>query len=104
MNDRLSKLRGLVDKNPSQPMPRYGLAMELKRLERTSEAVREFQVLLSHSPDFVAAYFQLGGALVRAGREEEARQVYSAGLSKAGAAGDRRAADELAAALAELDD
>ncbi|HSR70401.1 MAG TPA: tetratricopeptide repeat protein [Acidobacteriota bacterium] len=102
--DKISKLRRFIEKKPEDPFPRYGLAMEYKRLERNAEAIEAFGDLLERFPDYTAAYYHYAGTLVRAGRQEEALQTYRRGMEVADANGDAHAKEELEAAMNEIAD
>lgn len=96
--DRLSMLLSMVASKPGDPFPRYGLAMEYKKLGRNDEAVRAFAELAEHHPGYVPGYLMHGNLLVSMGRATEAREVYARGLEAARAAGDDHAESELRAA------
>lgn len=82
---------------------RYGLAMEYKSEGDTSKALESFRALLSHTPDYVPGYLQLGQLLNQLGDEEEAKQVYRDGIAVAQRKGDTHAAGEMAGFLALLE-
>ena len=65
-------------------------------------ADQQFKTLIVAHPDYVAAYFQYGQFLARAGRGEEARSTLTAGIATARRTGDDHARSEMEAALAEL--
>ncbi len=96
--DRLSMLLSLVSTKPNDPFPRYGLAMEYKKLGRNDDAVQAFTDLAEHHPKYVPGYLMHGNLLESMGRGAEARAVYDRGLEVASAAGDDHAESELRAA------
>jgi tetratricopeptide (TPR) repeat protein len=96
--DRLSMLLSMVSTKPNDPFPRYGLAMEYKKLGRNDEAVQAFADLAEHHPKYVPGYLMHGNLLESMGRGAEARAVYDRGLEVARAAGDDHAESELRAA------
>jgi Flp pilus assembly protein TadD len=98
----LERLQEFLAKNPSDSFVRYGLAMELAKLGRAEEAIAHFHTLMTGDPDYVAAYLQAGMALVRAGRRDEARDVFRRGIAAAERKANSHAAGELAGALAQL--
>ena len=104
MPDRLPMLRKLVEQRPTDPFPRYGLAMELKQRGLDHEAVAAFRELQALAPAYVPTYLMFGGLLKNLGRVEEARAVYDAGIAAARAAGDGHALSELTTARDDLDD
>jgi predicted Zn-dependent protease len=102
MSDRLTMLRRLIEERPQDPFPRYGLAMEQRRLGRHEEAWACFAELLERHPGYVPAYLMAGQVLVSLGRADEAAAVYERGATAARAAGDEHARSELEAARAGL--
>jgi thioredoxin-like negative regulator of GroEL len=101
--DRIKALEQFIAQSPSDPFPRYGLALELARQGRNEEAVAVFAALMDTFPDYVAAYLMAGNTLARVGRRSEAAEVYQRGVEVAGKTGDSHARSELQGALAELD-
>jgi predicted Zn-dependent protease len=99
---RLAMLRKMAEQQPDQPFPRYGLAMELKKLGRKDEAREVFEALMKDHPSYVASYLMAGGLLVELDRREEAAQVLERGMEVARAANDEHTLGELAAAKADL--
>lgn len=82
--------------DPANSFARYGLAMEHVKSGALDQAVAEFHRLLSHDPNYSAAYFHGGQTLEKLGRLEEAREFYRRGLA---VTGDPHARAELQAAL-----
>jgi tetratricopeptide (TPR) repeat protein len=102
--DRLPMLRKLVESRPSDPFPRYGLAMELKQRGLHDESVAAFRELQALAPAYVPTYLMFGGLLRELGRRDEARAVLDQGIAAARAAGDSHALSELTGARGELDE
>lgn len=100
--DRIASFRSFISKSPSDPFPRYGLAMELKGRGDLAEAWTAFEELLSAFPDYVPTYLMAGGTLVALGRKDEAAAIYAKGIEVAQRRGDQHARGELESALAEL--
>jgi Flp pilus assembly protein TadD len=101
--ERLKALRDLHEKDPGDTFAAYGLAMELAKSPVTeAEAAAVFRKLIAASPDYLPAYYQLGGLLARSGDGAGARRVYEEGIAVAGRAGDLHTREELQAALAAL--
>lgn len=89
----------MVERNPRDSFARYGLAMEHRNTGDLEAAVREFRSLVDADPGYTATYYQLGQALERLGRPEEARQSYRMGIAATSRPGDEHARGELQAAL-----
>jgi thioredoxin-like negative regulator of GroEL len=99
---RRQMLEEFVAAKPNDAFARYGLAMECANTGDASAADQQFKTLLGAHPECVAAYFQYGQFLVKAGRLEEARSTLIAGVATARRTGDDHARSEMEAALAEL--
>jgi tetratricopeptide (TPR) repeat protein len=99
--DRIATFKSFIDRNPKDPFPRYGLAMEHKTRGELDLAWAAFQDLLDQFADYVPTYLMAGGTLAALGRTSEAADVYRRGITVAGTR-DAHAKKELEAALAEL--
>lgn len=100
--DRIASFRSFIAKSPTDPFPRYGLAMELKGRGELVEAWGVFEELITSFPDYVATYLQAGGTLVALGRKDEAAEIFRKGIEVAQRRGDQHARRELDAALTEI--
>lgn len=100
---RLQMLEDALQASPENAFVRYGLAMELAGAGRAEEAWKHFENLLTHHPDYWAAYLHAGMLLVKMGRREEAHKVMTQGLEVTGQQKNLHARSELQAALDELD-
>jgi tetratricopeptide (TPR) repeat protein len=101
--DRIATFKTFIERNPRDPFPRYGLAMEHKTAGALDLAMAAFQDLLDQFADYVPTYLMAGGTLAALGRPTEAMDVYRRGIAVAGQRGDQHARRELEAALAELE-
>lgn len=101
--DRVATFRTFIAKSPSDPFPRYGLAMELKNQGKLDDAQVAFAELIESFPDYVPAYLMAGNVLATQGKRREAGDVYRRGIAAATTRGDQHAVKELESALAELD-
>jgi tetratricopeptide (TPR) repeat protein len=100
--DRIATFRSFIAKSPTDPFPRYGLAMELKGNGELAEAWAAFDELITNFPDYVPTYLMAGGTLVALGRKDEAAEIYRKGIEVARKRGDQHARGELEAALSEI--
>ena len=89
--------------DPNDATLRYMLAMEYVSQGNDAGAVGCFQELLTATPDYVPAYMQAGRALVRQGRDDEARTMFERGIATAQEKQDFHARDEMTGMLAELE-
>lgn len=100
--DRIATFRSFIAKSPTDPFPRYGLAMELKGNGELAEAWAAFEELMAKFPDYVPTYLMAGGTLVALGRKDEAAEIYRKGIEAATRKGDQHARRELEDALDTL--
>src|SRR4051812_40521925 len=100
--DRIATFRTFIARTPTDPFPRYGLAMEYKGRGDLAEAWTVFAELLEKFPDYVPTYLMAGGTLVALGRKDEAAETYRKGIEVAAKRGDSHARGELESALAEI--
>ena len=95
-------LEEFVAAKPNDAFARYGLAMDCANAGDSENADLHFKTVIEAHPEYVAAYFQYGQFLARAGRTDEARSTLTAGIATARRAGNDHARSEMEAALAEL--
>ena len=100
--DRIASFRTFIERTPSDPFPRYGLAMELKTRGDLAQAWTAFEELLANFADYVPTYLMAGGTLVGLDRKAEAAAIYRQGIEVATRCGDQHARRELEAALVEI--
>jgi len=99
----LERLSEFLAKNPKDTFVRYGYAMELSKLGRTDESVDVFLRLLADDPEYVPAYLQGALALMKAGRKQEAKEVFRKGMEVTSRKGDGHAYSELEGALGQAE-
>jgi Flp pilus assembly protein TadD len=92
---RRQQIEELLAEDPDDAFLRYGLAMEHVSEGDDESAVRCLENLTAVAADYVPAYLQLGQALARLGRPEQARRAWGRGVEVARRQGDRHAADEM---------
>ncbi|MCX5743031.1 MAG: hypothetical protein NT062_11100 [Proteobacteria bacterium] len=100
--DRIATFKTFIARTPTDPFPRYGLAMEYKGRGDLAEAWASFSEILGQFPDYVPTYLMAGGTLAALGRKSEAAEIYRQGVEVAGKKGDAHAKRELEGALAEI--
>ena len=100
--DRIATFRSFIERTPTDPFPRYGLAMEHKTRGELEAAWTLFSELIEKFGDYVPTYLMAGGTLVGLGRRAEAAEIYRQGVEVATRRGDQHARGELEGALLEI--
>jgi predicted Zn-dependent protease len=100
--DRIAMLTQILEQNPKDAFARYGLAMEHANQGQPEAALGEFDRLLIDHPDYTAGYFMAAQTLVKAGRNDDAKQRLEQGISSAERTGNQHARSEMEALLMEL--
>jgi predicted Zn-dependent protease len=102
MPTRIELLRGFITQRPTDPFPRYALALEYKNAGQLDAAWETFRMLMDEHRDYVPAYLHAGHTLLALNRVSEARVVFEGGIAASGRRGDSHSRGELEAALAQL--
>lgn len=100
---RRQMLEEFVAQHPQDAFARYGLAMECASSGDHEAALAHFHKLIETNPKYVPGFQQLGQLLARLGQKEEAREIFTRGITLARAAGEQRAMEEMQQALQELE-
>lgn len=95
MSTRLDQLRALLADEPRDTFLRYAIALELKRIDRSAEALADLEALVRDEPKHIPTYYQLATMLAEAGRTKEAIEACGAGALQCIVAGDRKTRAEL---------
>lgn len=97
-----TQLEELLAAEPDDLFLRYALAKACVSEGEIERGLSLFEEVLERDPDYVAAYFQKGQALVEAGRAEDARDALTRGIATARKVGDSHAEAEMTAFLDTL--
>jgi Tfp pilus assembly protein PilF len=92
---RKQQIEEMLALAPNDAELRYFLAMEYVSAGQDEEAVRRLEEVVNSEPGYVPAYQQAGQALIRLGRDDEARAMLRAGIAAATRRGDSHAAAEM---------
>lgn len=103
MSDRLETFKSLVERNPHNPLNRYGLANEYFKAARYEESIEEINAYLKLKDDEGAAYRLLGEAYLKLGNKEEAKNAYRKGVEAAYRFGHPGMAEEFDEAIQLID-
>lgn len=104
MNKRLTMLENLTQSAGADAFAWYGLAMEYRRENRSTEALAAFQRLRELHPDYLPTYLMAGQVLLAGKDVAEARGWLEAGIVVAERAGNEKTLSELREALEECAD
>ncbi len=96
---RISLHKSFLEKDPNDAFSRYALALDYIKLNRLDDAVKEFEYLLTHAPDYTATYYHLGKVYEQQGRIQDAKTVYQKGIALTAQRGEAHANKELREAL-----
>ena len=103
MSDRIEKLKKMLENEPNDPFCLYGLAQEYTKTGELDRAVELYERTIEIDPAHSYAYFHLARVLEQQDEIDRARQTLQAGLERARAADDQKAAEEIQAFLDALD-
>lgn len=97
-------IKKIIAQVPNDPFPRYGLAMEYRKLKQYDDAKAVFAELAEKFPDYVPQYLMNAQMLVEIGDKPNAKTIIERGLAAAKKKGDGHAAGELSALLGDVTD
>jgi predicted Zn-dependent protease len=103
-NPKLDAFREMVRKNPTNVLARFGLANEAIKAGEWEEAREQLEAYLAQHDDEGNGYGRLAEALVRLGREDEAKEALRRGIAASLRFGHPTMAGEFEARIEELDD
>ena len=103
-NSRIEQLKTLINKDPNNPLGRYGLANELFKSELYEDAIIQINEYLKLKDDEGAVYRMMAECYVRTGNIEKAKQSYGKGVEAANRHGHPSMAEEFEEALEFLDE
>src|SRR5262245_41879280 len=95
LEERVAKLRALLDRDPDDATSWFTLGRTLFDLARWHEATLAFQHALARNPRYTAAHRDLGRALLEAGEVAEAARVLRSALDLARGTGDLQTGREM---------
>jgi tetratricopeptide (TPR) repeat protein len=102
MSDRIQQLHAMLEREPNDTFCLYGLAMEHSKLGQFDQAIAYFDRTIALNPAESYAYFHKAKVQEQAEDIVAARETLRVGLAQARAAGDAKAANEIASYLDEL--
>lgn len=78
--NRIEQLLKFIKEDAADTFSRYALGLEYAKLGNHNEALRCFDYLFTHYPEYTGTYFQYAELLRHVGRTKEAIQVYKKGM------------------------
>ncbi len=102
MEDRINKLKSLLQRSPNDCFLNHALALEYIKLGDDEQARGLFEHNLAIDKGYIATYYHYGKLLERSGEEQKAINMYEAGMGKSKEEGDMHTFNELRSALEEL--
>lgn len=101
---RIEQLRRLIEKDPNNPLGRYGLANELFKSELYEDAIVEIEEYLKLKDDEGAVYRMMAECYMRTGDAEKAKESYVKGVEAANRHGHPSMAEEFEEAIEFLEE
>lgn len=92
---RKAKIEEMLAKAPDDVFLNFGLAMELSKEGDHDAALTRFDRAIELDPDYAAAYFHKGNALLQMSQPETAKSVLEDGIAAARRCGDSHAEKEM---------
>ncbi len=101
---RIEHLKRLIEKDPKNPLGRYGLANELFKSELYAETIVEIEEYLKLKDDEGAVYRMMAECYIRLGDTVRAKESYAKGVESANRHGHPSMAEEFEEAIEFLDE
>lgn len=79
---RIDQLNQFISEDPTDEFPRYALALEYLNID-PFRAKKEFEELLSRSPDYLPTYYPAAHLLIELGDAAGAEQLFIKGINLA---------------------
>lgn len=102
MPSRLEALELMVSREPNDPFPYYGLALEYRSAGRLQDCLEGFRRLRARFPDYVPMYLMAAQVSQEVGAVDDARRWCQDGIEAAGRKRDGHALGELESLLGSL--
>ncbi|UCD75037.1 MAG: tetratricopeptide repeat protein [Phycisphaerales bacterium] len=102
MTDRILQLKKLLEADPDDSFCLYGLAFEYEKAGEHETAIEYFDRALAADPDYCYAYYHKARSQKAMGDGAGAVATLRAGLTRAEAIGDAKAASEITTFLNTL--
>jgi Tfp pilus assembly protein PilF len=101
--DRITQLEKLLATGKDHALLRFSLASAYLEQDQAEIAARHLACAVTLDPNYSAAWKLYGKSLMMLGHHNQARAIYTQGISVANARGDIQAAKEMTVFLKRLD-
>ena len=102
MDDRLSQLRNLLDKDPTDAFCMYGIGMEYSKSGNHAEAIAWFDRTMEVDPTYCYAWYHKALVQEQSGDNAGAIRTLEDGITQANSVGDQHAQEEMKILLQNL--
>ena len=102
--ERIDKLKAFIEQDPADCFSRHALALELLKIGDITGAIEVMQALIGINPNHTGTYLHLGKALERINKIEDALSIYKLGIEASRFVQATHDANELNAALNQLEE
>lgn len=92
--NRIEQLHQFIAEDPSDPFPRYALALEYLH-HQPDQARKCFEELLERFPDYLPGYYPAAHLYIDLEEADEAERIFQAGIALARKQGDAKTEREL---------
>jgi tetratricopeptide (TPR) repeat protein len=100
---RIDQLRKLIENEPDEIFYPYALALELYK-QNKEEAFVLLERVISKSPEYLPAYYQLGKVAIELQKTEQAKEYIEKGIEVAGKQNELKTKGELSSLLFSIED
>ncbi len=100
---RIQKLKTFLDADPADSFSRFALALEYLKTGDSDTALKYFEYIRDHDPEYVGVYYHLGKLYQSTDNPQKALKTFTTGISAARKVHDLHAASELEQAIDELE-
>ncbi|MFT6867101.1 MAG: tetratricopeptide (TPR) repeat protein [Cyclobacteriaceae bacterium] len=96
--DRIKQLIKFMEEDPTDPFPKYALAIEHLQIDK-QQSRKLFEDLLKNHPDYIGTFYHAANLYSELGEREKAEETFEAGIKKAKALNESHALKELQSAF-----
>lgn len=95
--ERIKQLKKFIDEDPTDPFPKYALAIEYLPIDKKT-SVELFEDLLENHDDYIGTYYHAAHLYAELGERQKAEETFEAGINKAQVLNEVHALKELQSA------